>query len=291
MYADRTWETCSGNPGISGNFVLNGPPAGYQGFSGNIVNGNVVPYVAEDAAGTSKWETGLGTWSGGQIQRTTIFESTNGNTNVNWSGNNINVKLAPTASQFASYLTAITSGQIVSGMIGNGAVNSGNIASGQIGLPHLVSGLIVQQLSNNQVLPISGNTGVNMPVFSTQVAETVSGVCAVSYNSIGKLQVAMAGVPSRMPAVGIVTDNVASGSTAMVYAFGTTNFPTTASGNVTLGSQVWIAQSGQLCSMSGSFMSGGFASGNVQQCVGVANSTNGMHFGVVPGTAFVRCSG
>src|SRR5579863_8829164 len=88
-FVDRVWESCSGNPGLSGNFVLNGPIPGFQGYSGNISNGQTVYYEADDQ---THFEVGVGLYSGEVIQRQTVYTTSNsGNGNVNFSGATINV--------------------------------------------------------------------------------------------------------------------------------------------------------------------------------------------------------
>ena len=79
---DRAQETGTANTTVS--FSLTATTAGFQSFS-TVGNGNTTYYSATDAS--NNWETGLGTWAtGGTLTRTTIFESSNSNAAVTFSG-------------------------------------------------------------------------------------------------------------------------------------------------------------------------------------------------------------
>jgi hypothetical protein len=177
---------------------------------------------------------------------------------------------------------SLTSGAVTSGYIGNGAVNSGNVASGQIGAYHIAPGVLPQ-------VNVSGNTGYLTPSFSATTAELVSGVQAVAVNTtVNSLWRAMAAVSGRMPAVGMVFDNVSSGQMAMVYTQG--NYQNLASGTVSsVGLPLWVGQSGGIVQTSGGMCSGGWASGNVIQQVGTALTNSTMVLKM--GDAYVAASG
>ena len=64
----------------TGDMVIGSTSPGYQSFL-NLDDGAVVPYWAQYG---SQWECGLATKSGGSLERTTILESTNGNSAVEW---------------------------------------------------------------------------------------------------------------------------------------------------------------------------------------------------------------
>src|SRR3990167_10633216 len=189
------------------------------------------------------------------------------------------------------------SGSVRSGHVANTAVNSGNIASGQVGTNHLASGSIQQfqlgsgavnsgHVSSGAVLGQAGGGAFTIAsgtittgdfasgaiiraaqyVTPLQVGtswtlateEPISGVRAVSVSQSWQLRIAMASLSGRMPAIGIVVDNVASGSNANVYTQGSFQF---SSGMVDfsgwLGKTVWVGRSGHLVQWSGSFNSGG----------------------------------
>lgn len=79
---DRVLQTGTANTTVS--FTLSGSVTGYQGFSA-LTNGNTTYYAATDG---TNWETGLGTYSstGPTLTRTTVFQSSNSNTAVTFSG-------------------------------------------------------------------------------------------------------------------------------------------------------------------------------------------------------------
>jgi hypothetical protein len=83
VLADRVQQTGTANTTIS--FTLSGSVTGFQSFA-VIGNTNTTYYSAFDTAGN--WETGLGTYSttGPTLTRTTIYQSSNSNTAVTFSG-------------------------------------------------------------------------------------------------------------------------------------------------------------------------------------------------------------
>jgi hypothetical protein len=83
VLADRVQQTGTANTTIS--FTLSGSVTGFQSFA-VIGNTNTTYYSAFDTAGN--WETGLGTYSttGPTLTRTTIYQSSNSNAAVTFSG-------------------------------------------------------------------------------------------------------------------------------------------------------------------------------------------------------------
>ena len=170
---------------------------------------------------------------------------------------------------------AVQSGHIASGQIGtfkfaSGAVQSGNIASGQIGTYKFSSGATITRTQFSSPL-VSGTP------WALITSEIISGTRAVSISSSGTLQIAMASVSTRMPAIGVVVENVASGISANVYTLGT--FQTTSgmsdySGY--LGKAVYVGRSGCVVSTSGSFNSGGHLSGDIYQRIGAIFNSGGV---------------
>lgn len=203
------------------------------------------------------------------------------------------------------------SGAVIAGTIGSGAIVSGNIASGQIGVNHCASGVL-----NNSGLILSGQIGsgqvgvlasgcvssynlqsgttatwalqsmmsvsgvsqyINAPLTTTEI---ISGGRAVCISPSGNLQIAMASVSGRMPAIGLVWDSCASGTVCNVMVAGAMPFETPIgtgfpySGLV--GRTLYVGRSGQITPYSGSFNSGGFKSGDLLQSIGVVvNSGTG----------------
>lgn len=124
--------------------------------------------------------------------------------------------------------------------------------------------------------PTPPNYGASLPC-----EEIISGVRAVQVSPSGNLRIAMASVSGRMPAIGVVSSDYASGSmvwfdqlSTIQAESGLLNF----SGRI--GKQVWVGRSGHLGVMSGGWMSGGFASGNVQQRVGIVLNSGGVRVNI-----------
>lgn len=87
IVADRILES-STTTGV-GSYTLDGAVVGYRGASIVCTNGDTFTYYAEDVDAYGRpigdWETGLGTWSTGNIlARTIIYSSSNSNTAVSW---------------------------------------------------------------------------------------------------------------------------------------------------------------------------------------------------------------
>ena len=84
VLADRVSQTGTANTTVS--FTLSGSVTGFQSFTIGIGNGNTTYYSATDTSGN--WETGLGTYSttGPTLTRTTIYQSSNSNAAVTFSG-------------------------------------------------------------------------------------------------------------------------------------------------------------------------------------------------------------
>jgi hypothetical protein len=196
------------------------------------------------------------------------------------------------------------SGAVIAGTVGSGAIVSGNIASGQVGQFHLASGAVNSgHIGNNAVVSGSIASGqvntyhfgsgatvtraqfvapfVSGTPWTVTTEETISGVRAVAFSQSGNLVIAMAGVSGRGPAIGIVVDNVASGTQANVYTVGPLQF-TSGLGDYSgyLGQPLYVGRSGQIVTASGSFNSGGFLSGDTFQQIGYAWTSGGALIGV-----------
>lgn len=89
IFNDRAQETASA-PGV-GAVTLSGEEAGYQSFAAGIGIGNTCDYCIEsiDADGlpSGDWEVGLGTVGSGTLTRTSVYQSSNGDSTVNFTGN------------------------------------------------------------------------------------------------------------------------------------------------------------------------------------------------------------
>lgn len=153
----------------------------------------------------------------------------------------------------------------------SGSVVSGTIASGQIGTYHLSSGIIISQATSLTPI-ISGRSII--------AGEPISGGRAVTFGTSGNIVlIAMASVQARMPAAGIVMDNVASGIQVNVYTGGHLQFPQSTgmvdySGYIS--KSVYVGRSGQIVSSSGSYNSGGLLSGDFIQSLGLIANSGGL---------------
>jgi hypothetical protein len=111
--------------------------------------------------------------------------------------------------------------------------------------------------------------------------EIISGLRAVNISSSGFLRIAMCGPASsgRLPAVGIALDNALSGQLLTYYMVGKFQ---AASGMVdysgNIGRSLWVGTSGHIVTASGSWNSGGLASGGFAQRMGVAANSGGGVF-------------
>jgi len=127
------------------------------------------------------------------------------------------------------------------------------------------------------IAPAGGGGGggsTNPLIDSTLTAgEIISGAtfaCAVALTQSGLLQTAMAAVSGRMPGVGVVVNNVASGGVVTMYRGGDL-FSTAFNFSGWMNQPVYIGRSGQL-NASGPPIS----SGDIQQIMGVSENQSGM---------------
>ncbi len=155
------------------------------------------------------------------------------------------------------------------GLIASGGVTSGMLGRNSIQPENLVSGSPVQLTA-----PIFSG-GPNAPI----TAEVISGGRAVRIDASGQIQIAMASVSGRMPAMGIARDNYLSGVACTVLTGGYVQF---ASGMADFsggtGSRLFVGRSGQVVLISGSWTSGAFGSGDLGQVIGVVQNSGGMVF-------------
>jgi hypothetical protein len=160
----------------------------------------------------------------------------------------------------------LSSGAINSGHIADNAVVSGSIASGQLSTYAISSGSIIHR-ANSTALAYSG-------FYNTLItSEPISGIKAVCIDTTMSglsVRIAMAAVSGRRPAIGIVADNVASGIQCNIITQGILNV---GSGLIASGfwpnRRLWVGRSGDVITLSGAFASGGFASGDITQAIGV----------------------
>mgnify|MGYP000072846751 CR=1 FL=1 len=89
----------------TGAITLNGAVPGFQAFTSVLSEGDTTFYAI--SADNGAWETGLGTFSGGTLQRTTVFESSNGGSIVSLASGSKDVFIAYPASKSITKDTAV----------------------------------------------------------------------------------------------------------------------------------------------------------------------------------------
>lgn len=107
---DRVRETTS-TVGF-GAFVLNGAISGYRSFSSQMANGDTTWYACVLPGGA--WEVGVGTWvTGNTLQRTSIIDSSNGGTVVNFGAGTKDIFIALPASKGIALNNSFPSGTLM----------------------------------------------------------------------------------------------------------------------------------------------------------------------------------
>lgn len=185
---------------------------------------------------------------------------------------------------------AVVSGRVASGQIGfghlaNASVKSGTIFSGVVGAFHLASGefghAIFQSGASitaaSYLFPLINEWGPN----SILTEENTSGLRAVSLSQSGTIRIAKASVSGTMPAIGFVYIDFLSGIAPDVYTDGLFQFGSgMADFSGYVGRPVYVGRSGHLVTMSGSWNSGGFLSGDIIQQIGVVWNSGGAMMSV-----------
>lgn len=223
--------------------------------SGSITSGSIAPKAI--VSGTVASGAIMGSLGGGPFN---IASGTIGNTDIA-AGTILTVNIA--------------SGAVQSGKVGSGAVlgslggGAFTIASGTIGTTDLGSGSVVR--ATQFVSPFYSGTS-----WTINTAENISGGRAVAIHPSGNVVwQAMASVSGRMPAIGVIFDNVLSGISANIYTQGF--FTPSVSGIINfsgfVGKAIWVGRSGDLVTVSGISANGtlgAFASGDLGQKLGFA---------------------
>jgi|GEM_PF-6507338 len=109
---DRVKETSTTTG--TGSFTLAGAVDGFQSFTSALADGDTTYYVIEDG---TDWETGLGTWteSGAVLARTTVYESSNSGSAVDWGAGTKDVFITLPASRVITESGAASAGSSSSG--------------------------------------------------------------------------------------------------------------------------------------------------------------------------------
>lgn len=105
----------------TGTLTLAGASTGFQSFSTAIGNGNTTYYTISTSGG-AEWETGIGTVGSGTLARTTVLESSNSGSLVNFSAGSKDVFVSYPASK-AMYDSALYTGIDLS-IIGGGSAST-----------------------------------------------------------------------------------------------------------------------------------------------------------------------
>jgi hypothetical protein len=124
VLADRVQQTGTANTTVS--FTLSGSVTGFQSFTAGVGNGNTTYYAATDTSGN--WETGLGTFSttGPTLTRTTVYQSSNSNAAVTFSG---------TVTVFVSYVASRAISEDANGNATGLGTPTAFVATNATGLP------------------------------------------------------------------------------------------------------------------------------------------------------------
>jgi hypothetical protein len=176
------------------------------------------------------------------------------------------------------------SGAIIAGAVGSGAVRSGNIASGGVGFGHIANAAVRSgSVASGQLFDFHFASGAKIDSaqrlwdnFNFIAGERISGgvepaaVCIGTISGAPTILTAMASVSGRMPAIGVVIANVASGATATVYKHGPL-YGTNISLSGYQGRALFVDRSGRLNASGAPTLSG-----DVVQCVGYVLQNSGM---------------
>ena len=97
ILADRVKESTTTTG--TGTLTLGGAETGYRAFSNVCANGDKVPY-AISSSGSSEWEVGYGTYSGGTLSRDNVLASSNSGSLVSFSSGTKDVYLTLVTQRF-----------------------------------------------------------------------------------------------------------------------------------------------------------------------------------------------
>lgn len=183
--------------------------------------------------------------------------------------------------QAAAGAFTIASGSIATFDIASGAIKSGIIASGTVASEHLASGNHID--FSTSVTPLF--SGGDFTVITSENISGIRAVCIDRSMSGRSVRIAMSNVSGRMPAIGVVGENVLSGIGCQVMTQGIMSFTSGLVASGQPGKLVYVGRSGQLVPYSGSFNSGGWVSGDILQPLGSVLSLNS---GPTAGTFFIN---
>lgn len=129
-YADRVLETTTSTG--TGALTLGGALTGYQAFSDALTNADTVYYsvFAVDGSGnpSGDWETGLGTYSSGTLTRTTVQDSSNAGSAVDFAAGTKWVMATATAAGLGAFASTSQTAEQISGFIASPSDKSYTVA-------------------------------------------------------------------------------------------------------------------------------------------------------------------
>jgi len=179
---------------------------------------------------------------------------------------------------------------ILSDLLGD-PIRSGNIGDRQIGQIHFSSNFIVtsSMFGSGSIDPAvdfaqTAELNTNFPLSDSFVfQEQCSGIKAVCITSGGRISRAQRASGLRLPAIGVTSGNVNSGSTGRVFYLGGVGRTTTLAQNSGLnngisgfqGLPLYVGSGGNIINLSGMLgtsSGAAFLSGNMQQQIGIAIS-------------------
>ena len=163
VLADRVQQTGTANTTVS--FTLSGSVTGFQSFS-VIGNTNTTYYSATDASGN--WETGLGTYSttGPTLTRTTIYQSSNSNAAVTFSG---------TVNVFVTYPSGRSVNQDASGLVTVATFTATTSVTTPIAQASSSAGLALKNSAGTTQISMGAGGGDNVTI---AVATNINGANA-----------------------------------------------------------------------------------------------------------------
>lgn len=219
-----------------------------------------------------------------------------------------------------SFAFGLSSGEVRSGSIGSGQISRFKLSSGTVNSGHVASGAVLGSLGGGAFSIASGSVGPNdlgsgavvsgaigsgaiityarnVIVDTYTVSEIVSGVRCVQFTpgASGAIRVAMAAASGRIPAIGIVFENVASGQLAKVVRYGDVQPPSSEIGSGVCisgrpgGRTLWVGASGQVVVLSGGGPTigvGATNSGAWGQRMGATSTSGAVLVDVGPGIQF-----
>ena len=167
LLADRVQETTT--TGGTGTITLAGAVTGYRTFNATFTNGDVVYYTIDDGLGN--WEVGYGTVGTGTLTRSTVLDSSNSGSLVNFAAGTAKrvFNTAPAVSIFNTSTGGTVNGPIT-------VTGTTTLATSLTGLLKGTSGVVSTATSGTDYAPATSGTSIlkgnGSGGFSSAVANT-----------------------------------------------------------------------------------------------------------------------